>query len=429
MLRGFLRTVKIPEDQQFAVDWGVAPDLIMTSTSVERDLRSLLGTQEVQPWIDNAQIWVAYPTSQALLDEVLTLAHRNRWRVLPMGTGTKIAWGGLVQDVTFAVSLARLNRLIDHAQGDMTVTAEAGMPLAQLQSLLAPARQRVALDPHYPGTLGGVLATADSGPLRHRYGGVRDLCLGITVVRADGQRAKAGGRVVKNVAGYDLMKLFTGSYGTLGIVSEMTLRLHPLAATSQTLVLTGELATTLGALLRSSLTPTAVDLLARGIVSALGLGDQLGLAVRFEGSEAGVSAQTEQLLKLAQPLKAQLLKDWPPSQALLWQGSDRIIVKCAVPVTAAVDLIQAVDSGILHGGSLGYIRIPLTPDPLPMLQKLRAQCEQVGGYLSVLEAQPEVKATFDSWGYRGNALSLMKQLKAQFDPLALLNPGRFVGGI
>lgn len=177
---------------------------------------------------------VVYPTSETQLAEVMACAHQNQWRVLPCGAGSKLVWGGLGQGVDLAISTARLNQIIDHAVGDMTLTAQAGLTLAELTPKLAAVNQFLPLDPAYPdrATLGGIVATGDTGSLRQRYGGVRDMLIGLSLVRYDGQIAKAGGRVVKNVAGYDLMKLFTGSYGSLGIISQLTFRLFPVQETS-----------------------------------------------------------------------------------------------------------------------------------------------------------------------------------------------------
>ncbi len=368
--------------------------------------------------------WLVLPETEAVLATVLRLAHQNCWRVLPMGAGSKLRWGGLVREVELVVSLARLDPLIEHATGDLTVTVAAGMPLARLQEHLKSAGQFVALDPAYPttATLGGILATADSGSLRHRYGGVRDLCLGLTVIRADGERAKCGGRVVKNVAGYDLMKLFTGSYGTLGIISQMTLRLYPIPPASQTLCLQGSAANLTQALLavgNSTLTPSAVDIIAN---------DGLGLALGFQSTPAGVAQQVAQFLSLGQALG---LTVKPYTGPEIWQGAERVVCKVGVPVTAAVALAGLVTQlggvAVLHGGGgMGHIRV--MPE-IMHLQKLRTFCEGVGGYLSILEAPTTLKETFDVWGYKGNALGLMERIKKQFDPLALLSPGRFVGGI
>ncbi|HEY9883407.1 MAG TPA: FAD-binding oxidoreductase, partial [Thermosynechococcaceae cyanobacterium] len=183
---------------------------------------------------------VAYPSTPAALAAMVQADDRQP--LLPCGAGSKLAWGGLVGGLKdkektlplLVVSTERLNQLIDHAIGDLTVTVEAGMRFADVQATLATAGQYLPIDPAYPdhATIGGIIATADTGSLRQRYNGVRDLLLGVSIVRADGQVAKAGGRVVKNVAGYDLMKLFTGSYGTLGIITQATLRVYPLPEAS-----------------------------------------------------------------------------------------------------------------------------------------------------------------------------------------------------
>ena len=172
---------------------------------------------------------LVYPSTPEALAAVMTYADQQGLRVLPCGKGSKLHWGGLAEKINLVISTERLNRLVDHAIGDLTVTAEAGIKFSDLQELLRKSGQFLAIDPHYPdqATLGGILSTADTGALRHRYNSVRDMVLGLSFVRSDGQLVKAGGRVVKNVAGYDLMKLFTGAYGTLGIITQVTLRVYP----------------------------------------------------------------------------------------------------------------------------------------------------------------------------------------------------------
>ncbi|MFM6277764.1 MAG: FAD-binding oxidoreductase, partial [Dolichospermum sp.] len=165
--------------------------------------------QNLEQSIDSKSypICVVYPHSQAELAAVITTANSHQWRVLACGSGSKINWGGLAKNIDIVVSTERINQLIEHAVGDLTVTVEAGMKFAHIQEILAKSGQTLALDPAFPesATIGGIVATADTGSLRQRYGGVRDQILGITFIRADGEIAKAGGRVVKNVAGYDLM--------------------------------------------------------------------------------------------------------------------------------------------------------------------------------------------------------------------------------
>ncbi|NET36908.1 MAG: FAD-binding oxidoreductase, partial [Cyanothece sp. SIO1E1] len=185
---------------------------------------------------------VVYPNTQTELSQVIACAHQQRWRVLVCGSGSKLNWGGLANGIDLVISTEKLDRLIHHAVGDLTVTVEAGIKFHHLQSVLSQAGQFLAMDPAYleSATLGGMIATADTGSLRQRYGGIRDMLIGVSFVRSDGQIVKAGGQVVKNVAGYDLMKLMTGSYGTLGVLSQVTFRTYPQPDVSKTVILTGE---------------------------------------------------------------------------------------------------------------------------------------------------------------------------------------------
>ena len=399
-----------------------------------------------------------FPKTQADLAAVITCAHAHQWRLLICGQGSKLNWGGLTQEIDLLVSTQNLARIIDHATGDLTVTLEAGLPLAKLQQYLAPSHQFLALDPAYPdqATIGGILATRDTGALRHRYGGVRDMVLGVTFVRADGQIAKAGGRVVKNVAGYDLMKLFSGSYGTLAILTQVTLRLYPIPDTSTTIVLTGNtehMASVTQALLCRPLTPTAIDLLTPTLLSPLNLTGDLGLAVRFQSLPESVAAQCDRLHEIAQSHQltsttftaAEDTQLWDQLQQQLWpstsQSDPAVTCKLGIlPATAAATLTALVHhchpqgvivQGRIHAGSgLGTLR--LTGDAAPsteLIGALRSHCQQAQGFLTLLQAPSTLKRTLDIWGYTGNALTTMRQLKAKFDPENLLNPGRFVDGI
>ncbi len=299
MSNGKLQDIYIPNlvsivGEDNAVDWeNITPSLQKTLLSA------------VSPEI--APSCIIYPRTQAELGAIITEAYRNQWRVLICGRGSKLHWGGLAQRIDIVISIARLNQLIAHAVGDLTVTVEAGMKFAQLQNILAEDNQFLALDPTYPddATIGGIIATADTGSLRQRYGSVRDQILGITFIRSDGQIVKAGGRVVKNVAGYDLMKLFTGSYGTLGAIAQVTFRLYPIPSASQTVILTGDMEAISQAadILRgSALTPTQADLLSEQLVSSLALGKGLGLIVRFQSIPESVAEQSKQLLAIADKL-------------------------------------------------------------------------------------------------------------------------------
>ncbi|HEY9872017.1 MAG TPA: FAD-binding oxidoreductase [Candidatus Obscuribacterales bacterium] len=391
---------------------------------------------------------IVYPQTQEELAEVMSCAYGNNWGVLPCGNGSKLGWGGLVDGVNLIISSKRLNRMIEHAVGDLTVTVEAGMKFAELQEILAAADQFLALDPAYPesATIGGIIATADAGSWRQRYGGVRDMLLGFSLVRADGQVAKAGGRVVKNVAGYDLMKLFAGSYGTLGMLSQVTLRVYPMQMASGTVVLTGDaeaIATATKTLLASALTPTAVDLLSTQLVASLGIGQGMGLIIRFQSVPESVKQQSARILEVGQQLSLQGVVHTATDEAEIWQkikqqiwanqSQGRIICKIGVLPSNAVEILTQLDKltsengmGLVHAGSgLGLLRFERSQ----ILQELRRSCQNKGGFLTILEAPPTLKQQIDVWGYTGNALDLMRRIKKQFDAKNLLSPHRLVDGI
>ncbi|MEH2397833.1 FAD-binding oxidoreductase [Nostoc sp.] len=384
---------------------------------------------------------IVYPRSQQQLAAVIATAHSNNWRVLPCGNSSKLNWGGLVKGIDVVVSTERINQLIEHAVGDLTITVEAGMKFSDLQALLAKSRQFLALDPTTPhlATIGGIVATGDTGSLRQRYGSVRDQLLGITFVRADGQVAKAGGRVVKNVAGYDLMKLFTGSYGTLGFISQLTFRVYPLAEASGTVVLTGtaEAVSQAANILRGSgLTPVQADLLSTKLVSSLGLGEGLGLIARFQSISESVKEQSNRVLEVGQKLGLNGAIYVDDDEASLWQRlQERIhytatesVITCKIGVlpTAAVEILTQVELGLIHIASgLGLLQL----EGKNQVLKVRDRTQAHGGFLTILKAPVAVKEQIDVWGYTGNALPLMRGIKEQFDSKNILSPGRFVGGI
>ena len=398
--------------------------------------------QKIQQGIDSKSrpSCVVYPHSQAELAAVITAANSHKWRVLSCGSGSKINWGDLAKNIDIIVSSDRINQLIEHAVGDLTVTVEAGMKFSQLQEILAKHNQFLALDPAFPNfaTIGGIVATADTGSLRQRYGGVRDQLLGITFIRADGQIAKAGGRVVKNVAGYDLMKLFTGAYGTLGIISQVTFRVYPLPETSGTVILTGKpeaISQAVRTLQSSELTPTQADLLSSKLVTNLDLGTEIGLITRFQNISESVQEQSKRLLAIGEKLGLHGVIYSGNQETDLWQRLPKQIhshvtestITCKIGVlpTASVEIINQIDIGLIHISSgLGLVRLEKEEQILP----LRNLCQANSGFLSILSAPVELKERFDIWGYTGNGLQVMRRIKEQFDPQNILNPGRFVGG-
>lgn len=385
--------------------------------------------------------YLVYPRTQEQLAAIVAQAYQQNWRILPCGSTSKLSWGGLAQNIDVVVSTERINRLIEHAVGDLTVTVEAGMKFSHLQEILAKSRQFLALDPTAPdsATIGGIVATANTGSLRQRYGSIRDQLLGISFVRADGEIAKAGGRVVKNVAGYDLMKLFTGSYGSLGIITQVTFRVYPQQEASTTVVLTGaaEMISQAVATLRgSALTPTQADLLSTKLVANLGLGTGLGLIARFQSISESVNEQAKRLREVGQKLGLKGTIYQAEDEAHLWQrlpeqmhsAATDLPITCKIGVlpNAAFEVLTQVEIGVIHISSgLGLLCLNNPKQAL----KMREICQANNGFLSILEAPAMVKEKLDVWGYKGNALGLMRKIKSQFDSKNILSPGRFVGGI
>ncbi len=411
---------------------------------VVNKLESLLGTDQVVPWSSlgdarfkaNDALRVVFPDSIEQLAAVVRTCYEQRWRMLSCGQRTKLHWGAQHQltDIDVVISTARLNRLVEHWVDDFTLRVEAGLGLAALQHQLQPHNQFWPVDPLYrqQATVGGIVATADGGSLRQRYGSVRDTVIGVQFVRYDGEVVKAGGRVVKNVAGYDLMKLMTGAYGTLGILSQLTLRLYPIPAQSQTVVLSGPTEAMAKAALQvrlQGITASAMDLIG---------GEQgVQLAGRFEGIAAGVDEQVSRFQAIAAELGLtyELVDDtlWSTLPQQLGRAN-QVLCKVGVLPTQLVPLLELLaklSSGWLarlHNGSgLGLIALPVdgTTDMAETLATLRSHADK--GFLTILQAPPAL--SLEPWGYTGNALDMMKAIKQQFDPHGLLNPGRFVGGL
>jgi glycolate oxidase FAD binding subunit len=367
---------------------------------------------------------------------------------VPSGTGTKLGWGAPPARADLLVRTHRMNRVIEHGAGDLVVHAEAGVTLPELQDRLAPARQRLGLDPVLPpgttsaGTVGGVIATAVSGPLRLSHGAPRDLLIGITMVRADGMVAKAGGKVVKNVAGYDLGKLLTGSWGTLGLITEAVFRLHPLPALARWVVapapapaVTYEL---VRRLIHAQVVPTALEIDQPA--------DSAGtLAVALEGIPEGVGSRVARVLELLGE-DAKVSENAPGWWGRApWEDGD-VALRLTHEIAGLPRLLDALAEtarrhglraaargsagvGVLHGVLPGGV-LPGT-DPATVaavVTELRERASAWSGDVVVLDAPPPVKAAVDVWG-PARGLRLMRRVKDQFDPGHRLAPGRFVGGI
>lgn len=384
---------------------------------------------------------VVEPETTEEASRLLALANERGLKVVPVGSGTKQDRGAAPTTCDILLQLGRISGVIEHAAGDMTVTVRAGTLLTDLQSELAAKGQFLAIDPPVPGTVGGLIATADSGPRRQRYGSLRDMSLGVTFVRADGTVARAGGKVVKNVAGYDITKLLTGSLGTLGVIVEATFRLYPIPPASATVALRNttptEAARLSADILTSGLVPTIVDYYAEGRDGVL--------AIRFETSPRAVNGQAERALTMlsgAEKLEDDAEREfWAQFDGITRTGEADVLARLIAVPSELPRLIEhaqelAKESGIkltvrahAYGHALLRLSEPDANRALDLLRYVRAQAESRQSSLVIWRAAQKVREQIDVWGDPGEGLPLMRRVKEQFDPKGTLNPGRFVGGI
>jgi glycolate oxidase FAD binding subunit len=374
--------------------------------------------------------------------EVMSSLARDRAAVAFAGGGTELDLGRPPERLDALVRTGRLARVVEHAPADQVVAVEAGITLAALQEHLAPHGQRLALDPPLPdrATVGGLLAANGFGPRRTRFGGIRDLVIGITVVRADGALVRGGGKVVKNVAGYDLPRLFCGSLGTLGLVAEVVLRLHPLPEASATLAVDGLAAVEVRQL--------AVKALAAGLepvaVAATGDGGRFRLLVRFEGFAPGVADQADRLVGLAgRPVRrlagAGEAAEWARHDTLRAGGDFRAKATFAPARLEQVAAVLGHLGRVLEGAAevhyptlgIAFLSGDLRDPPAAgrAIEEARAAVQPDGGAVVLGAAPAALRALVDPWGQAPPALAVMRRLKAELDPENRLAPGRFVGGI
>lgn len=436
-------------------------------------IRGIVGPEHVLSGIDLSPYVLdgrtpdaaVFPGSVDEVSALLALASEEKVAVTPWGGGTKMAIGAPPTDIGLVLGLRRLNRLLEHEPGDLTATVEAGMPLGALQAELSRRGQWLSLDPGFRdrATLGGILATNASGPRRHLYGTGRDLLIGLTVVSADGSVVKGGGKVVKNVAGYDLPKLYIGSFGTLGVIVEAVFKLRPLPDEDRWVLARFERLKECGLavkeLLASDLIPSAVELLdaeaARG--AGLGLGGDGGgaLLLGFDGLAEQVSWQCEQARRLFAALG---LADYRvldgPAREEAWRRVSELPrgiaadpaaqMKLGVLPAQVTEIIeQAGGAAQRHGlraafvahAGVGVITAVLdagresAKGVMDTLREWRDLTRAAGGHALLEWAPLAVKEAVAVWDPPGPAFRIMQRIKAQLDPGGILSPGRFLGGI
>ncbi len=421
--------------------------------------------------VDGREPWVVVsPASVEQAAAVLALAHREELAVVPWGGATTMGMGQPPERMDIALRLHRLNRMREYEPADLTATAQAGITIASLQSQLGSRRQWWPLDPAWPefATLGGVLATNSSGPKRCLYGTARDSLIGITVVHADGMISKAGGKVTKNVTGYDMMKLYIGSLGTLAVIVEATLKLRPLPPTQQVMwaaFASADAAWTAGRqLLTSQLLPSAVELVNPAVAAGLQQtvtgpesAERWSLLVGVDGAPQAVARQVREIEGICR--QAGTTAWWTGADdSRLWQAlqtrfrpqeadrQDCLVIRAGTVrtqvlalvarlvqigrlVNVPVELAARLGNGIVYGTFLLNGDAGRATSLAHALAEIRGQLAAMRGYLVLESAPPSFKAQFDCWGDLGTQAQVMGELKREFDPRRVLNPGRFVHGL
>jgi glycolate oxidase FAD binding subunit len=395
---------------------------------------------------------LCFPVSPEQVAAALRLCSEANATMTPWGGGTAIEIGNPPREVDVVIGLERLNLLVEHDQANLTATVQSGHRLAALQEVLARHNQFLPLDPPAPAraTVGGVVATNLNGPRRGYYGSVRDLVIGMKIVLASGEQIKAGGKVVKNVAGYDMCKLFVGSLGTLGIITEVTLRMAPIPETAATIIASGtlpEVQQFTDELSRSKLLPSAVVLLNAQASKATDITHaDWQVAVRCEGFEETVARHLRDVPAMAQRigLATVILQEndhrrfWDKMRDFPLQA-DRLVYRVTLPRSSTAEFIQMFHNRsladfrpeIVSDAAMGIVWISLEVNDLATqwFAKLIDEAQAHRGHAIILAAPTNLKRGIDVWGPAPPTLSLMREIKRQFDPEGLLNPGRFVGGI
>ena len=405
---------------------------------------------------------VVTPRSVQEVSGVIALANQHGLTILARGGGSRMHLGAIPESLDILIETSKLTRLVEHEAPDLTCQVEAGITLADLQTHLAVKGQWLPLDPPDAAqtSIGGILASNASGPKRLRYGTTRDLVIGLQVIQANGEVARSGGKVVKNVAGYDLNKLYIGSLCTLGVIVEANFKLQPIPANERTLLLTfstcQDAVQTVIAILGSLLTPSALELIDAG--AANDMSDFFGLklptngytlALNFEGSLVAIERQIDETRLIARANGALFGDDLAGAdQDQFWNAvrehlNGSVTCKAAILVSQMAHYLQqlnetcqrhALEAAVIAHAGNGILYIELRPgDATPRLVKAIAELRQCArearGSLVVERCPVDLKRRIDVWGEPGSNFRLMQRLKAQFDPKGTFVKGRFVGGL
>ena len=445
----------------------------MAVDPVRADLAALVGHSRVHDVADCAKATVdgvvpdcaVTPAEAEQVAAVLHYAAEHHLALIPRGNGTKLSMGNIPRRYDVALSLQGLKRIRHYEAADLTISVEAGMTFGEFQTLVGRDGLWLPLDPRGgpEASLGGIIAANAAGPLRQGFGGPRDMVLGLKLATTQGKLAKTGGRVVKNVAGYDLGKLLTGSFGTLGVIVEASLKLFPRPPERATFTLH---AGTLGiarelrrSILHSPLDPMRLVLLdspATALLRQAGAAPvQSGAELWIEvgGSHRVIERCERELSQLASGVGAAMVRLEAPEAAwghvadlarwLQPKFRDVTVLKAALPVVASEEFLSRaqqesesekialasfaqVGVGVVH---LCALQETLSTDLVGLVGRLRQAVQDLGGSLVIEHCPVNLKSQVDVWGPGGDDLEAMRKMKSVWDPQEVLSPGRFLGGI
>lgn len=436
---------------------------------ITTDLTSIISEERIKegenlnhPLGNGGQVSV-FPTSEEEIVTILKYANDHEKKISVMGGGTKRGFGGLTEFADILLSLANYKGIVEHTVGDMTLTVKAGTTFKELQEYLANHKQKISLDPVWPefSTIGGIIVANESGPKRLGYGSSRDVVIGLRNVYPDGTVIRSGGKVVKNVAGYDMNKLFIGAMGTLGVVSEVTLKLRPLAKYESLILLSfpegnlDEIRTFSKSLLDSTMEPITLELLSPSLSEKLNGSFTYTLAISFEDVESSVHYQ-EDFVKSIQPFSTKINILPQKEVQLFWDQFYTIcpngarahtgketeaalkigvvnlnvlnVIKESHLLKDSFNLVVEAHGGLGHG--LCQVNLKGASDDVVLaIQHLRDRVTKLGGYVVVKHLPFSLRQKVDVWGEKPSYFFLLEAIKSKVDPNKILNPKRFVGGI
>jgi len=385
---------------------------------------------------------IVEPASAEDVAAVLAAASNERTAVVIRGGGTKMGWGRTPSSVDLVLSTKGLNAVVAHEHADLTATVQAGARLDEVNRILARHGQWLPIESAFEqSTIGGAVATNDSGPLRHRYGTPRDLLIGIRLALTDGRLIKAGGNVVKNVAGYDIGRLMSGSHGSLAAIVSATFKLSPIPAATETLVATFDRADTLmaavSAITSSQLEPAAIEI--RTGPAKAGPYEPYCLLLKFESTPAALDTYVQRARGLMKPSDSQVVSSqsevdlWREHIRAPWRSPGMVVRFAWLPaslggVLASVEELRNTvgDVEMIGRAALGSGVLRVDADTRVqrnVVERLRSRSD-VFRHVVVLRAEPQLKEHLDVWGPLGDAGSLGASVKHALDPHGILNAGR-----